>query len=85
MAPESPNPATDELDDLFDYNVTMEDVFRDTNVAMDVPNSEPTAHTTSRDKDLGLGIDEEIKVTKKRQPIPKLDDNRLDVPPVSLR
>ncbi|KAL8761929.1 MAG: hypothetical protein Q9184_001998 [Pyrenodesmia sp. 2 TL-2023] len=77
MAPETSNLPADDLDDLFDYDVNMQDVFRDAKITMDVPIREHTAHTNSRDKDLGLGLDEEIKVTKKRQPVPKLDDNRL--------
>ncbi|KAL8917921.1 MAG: hypothetical protein Q9208_007664 [Pyrenodesmia sp. 3 TL-2023] len=77
MTPEASNPPAGDLDDLFDYDVNMQDVFRDANITMDVVDREQTAHTKSRDKDLGLGLDEEIRVTKKRQPVPKLDDNRL--------
>ncbi|KAL9021747.1 MAG: hypothetical protein Q9185_001111 [Variospora sp. 1 TL-2023] len=79
MAPEFPNPSIDEADDLFDYDIDMQEAFRDANVAMSVSNLEPTGLSKSKDVDLGLGIDEEIKVTKKRRPVPKLDENRLRV------
>lgn len=85
MAPETSNPPADDLDDLFDYDVNMQDVFRDANITMDVPDREQTAQTKSRDKDFGLGLDEEMKVTKKRQPVPKLDENRLAIPHAMLR
>lgn len=76
MSTNGPGPANDDLDDLFDYNVNMDDVFRDANVSMNVEDKAQDAQPKSKDKGLGLGIDEEIKVTKKRQPVPKLDDNR---------
>lgn len=44
------------------------------------PQPEPAisgATATAGNGDTGLGIDEEIVVTKKRTPIPKLDDVRL--------
>lgn len=85
MTPETSNPPAGDLDDLFDYDVNIQDVFRDANITMDVVDREQTAHTKSKDKDLGLGLDEEIRVTKKRQPVPKLDDNRLDIPHVMLQ
>ncbi|KAL9013976.1 MAG: hypothetical protein Q9173_001359 [Seirophora scorigena] len=77
MAPEIPTPPTGEVDDLFDYDVNIQEVFRNANVAMHVSTLEPKGLLKSKNADSGLGIDEEIKVTKKRQPIPRLDDNRL--------
>ncbi|KAI4093655.1 MAG: hypothetical protein LQ348_000109 [Seirophora lacunosa] len=77
MAPGIPTPPTGVVDDLFDYDVDMQEVFRNANVAIDVSTLEPRGLLNSKNADPGLGIDEEIKVTKKRQPIPKLDDNRL--------
>ena len=65
----------DDLDDLFDYDVG--DAFRDVDINMDMPTSEKTvARTEGKENGAGLGIDEEIKVTKKRAPVPKLDENR---------
>lgn len=62
------------LDDLFDYDVGLEDIFpgnNDTNA--DNTTSKPQNGDPSS---LGLGLDEEVKVTKKRQPVAKLDENR---------
>ena len=65
----------DDMDDLFDYDVG--DVFRDVDTNMDMPTSEKTiARTEGKENGAGLGIDEEIKITKKRAPVPKLDENR---------
>ena len=65
----------DDLDDLFDYDVG--DVFRDVDTNMDIPTSEKTiARAEGKENGAGLGIDEEVKVTKKRAPVPKLDENR---------
>ena len=68
-------PINDDLDELFNYDVDN-DLLRETDTNMDVA---PKQSTTSREKDGildGLGLDEEIKVTKKRAPIAKLDENR---------
>ena len=69
----APNvPPIDDLDgSLFDYDVG--DVFRDVDTNMDVP----AVRADRKEDGAGLGIDEEIKVTKKRAPIPKLDENRF--------
>lgn len=70
-------PPTDELDDsLFDYDVG--DVFRDVDTNMDVPATQKSAARADvKENGAGLGIDEEIKVTKKRALVPKLDENRF--------
>ena len=68
----------DDLDDLFDYNVNLDDIFHDVDTNMNVParatNAAPAP--TARANSVGLGIDEEIKVRKARQPIAKLDEDR---------
>ena len=67
----------DDLDDLFDYDVNMNDVLREVDTNMDAPAvQKPTAATGSRDRDVGLGIDEEIKISKPRRPVAKLDESR---------
>lgn len=70
-------PPVDDLDDsLFDYDVG--DVFRDVDTNMDVSVvHKPAARADVKENGAGLGIDEEIKVTKKRAPIPKLDENKF--------
>ncbi|KAL8735713.1 MAG: hypothetical protein Q9181_002716 [Wetmoreana brouardii] len=81
MAPEmstsGPGITGDDLDDLFDYNVNVEEVFRDVDVSMTTNNEKEVAQTKSKDENLGLGIDEEIRVVKKRQPVARLDEKRL--------
>lgn len=70
-------PPVDDLDDsLFNYDVG--DVFRDVDTNMDVPAvQKPAARVDGKDNGAGLGIDQEIKVTKKRALVPKLDENRF--------
>ncbi|KAL8834031.1 MAG: hypothetical protein Q9170_003962 [Blastenia crenularia] len=77
MGPQSSDPPEDGSDDLFDYNVNIQEIFRDVDITMDAPGPKPAAVSKSKNDSIGLGIDEEIKVTKKRQPVPKLDENRL--------
>jgi replication fork protection complex subunit Csm3/Swi3 len=66
-----PGHSSTNVDDLFDYDVGLEDI---------QPNPPPTTNapkpTTGDPTSLGLGLDEEVKVTKKRQPAPKLDEAR---------
>ena len=70
-----PVPIADDLDDLFNYDV---DVFRDVDTNIDVSiHKKPAAAADGKSNATGLGIDEEIKVTKKRAPVPKLDENRF--------
>ncbi len=66
----------DDLDDLFDYDVNM-DLLRDVDTNMDAPAAPklPTK-TSGKESAIGLGIDEEIKVTKQRKPVPQLDEAR---------
>jgi replication fork protection complex subunit Csm3/Swi3 len=87
MATTTANPpaapaAGDELDDLFDYNVTLDDVFRDVDTNMHAPTAPKPTAIPSRTKNNShkidsLGIDEEVKVQRKRAPIAKLDEERL--------
>ena len=69
-------PVDDMDDDLFDYDVG--DAFNDIDTNMDVPAvQQPATRIGGKEDGASLGIDEEIKVTKKRVPIPKLDVNRF--------
>ena len=69
-------PVADSLDDLFDYDVS--DVFRDVDTNMEVPTSQkPVVNADGKENTAGLGIDEQIKVVKKRAPVVKLDENRF--------
>jgi replication fork protection complex subunit Csm3/Swi3 len=73
MAPSRANtPTGDELDDILN-DITEG---RDISGTHDEPTRSKVA-SKSGTAGNGLGIDEEIIITKKRVPIPKLDDNRL--------
>ena len=67
-------PPGDELDRLLD----MDDVFRDVDTNIQIPprNDSPSRAQNTSTTD-ALGIDEQIKVTKKRAPVPKLDEDRF--------
>jgi hypothetical protein len=74
MAPSRANtPTGDELDDILN-NITQG---RDIDGNIDEPTRSAFAGRPSGTTGDGLGIDEEIIITKKRIPIPKLDDKRL--------
>ena len=60
------------LNDLFDYDVGLDEIFQDNNASNGNEANPPSGDPSS----LGLGLDEEVKVTKKRQPIAKLDEGR---------
>ncbi len=64
----------DDLDALFDYDVEMDDVFRDLSPPRAAQNSEASA---KKGTGTGLGIDEEVEVARKpRAPRVKLDEDR---------
>ena len=68
----------DDIDDLFDYDVNMDEVLRDVDPIMDAAAApRPPAKASGKENTTGLGIDEEIKVVKQRKPVPKLDEGRF--------
>ena len=74
-------PATttaDAIDDVFDnYDIDDDDdPFRDLDTTLKAPEPSKKRKSDTAAQD-GLGIDEEIKVIKKRKPVPKLDETRL--------
>lgn len=74
MAPSRANtPTGDELDEILN-DITQG---RDITSTNDEPARSDFTSKGSGTAGDGLGIDEEIIITKKRIPIPKLDDNRL--------
>lgn len=73
----APEPVAEEMDDIFDYTVDQ-DVFRDVDVNMDAPSERQAAHLKPKDGRDVLGLDEEVKVTRKRQPVARLDEERSD-------
>ncbi|KAL9588910.1 MAG: hypothetical protein Q9203_002281 [Teloschistes exilis] len=70
-------PTNDDLDDLFDYSVNIDEVFRDFENSNKADSEDWSAQQKTKGDSLGLGIDEEIKVAPKRQPVAKLDKKRL--------
>lgn len=61
-----------DLNDLFDYDVGLDDIFQGNSIT---PKAN-TSKTPAPDDPSGLGLEEEVKVTKKRQPVAKLDEGR---------
>ena len=71
--------ARDDLDDLFDYGhdpAEDEDLFKPTSTNFSAPASKTQSAKKTDDV---LGIQDEIQVTKKRIPIPKLDESRYSL------
>lgn len=70
-----PLPTDDELDDILNGIVEGRDASDNDDIAQS--GTDHKASGTLGTGGDGLGIDEEIVVTKKRIPIPKLDEQRL--------
>ena len=64
----------DDLGDLFDYSADLPDAFQDTSEGP-ITNGNRTSGAADA-SGLGLGLDEEVKVPRKRKPVAKLDENR---------
>lgn len=64
-------PPGDDNGDLFDYDLPLDDILQDVPTKTADNSQKPSATDGS-----GLGLDEEVKVTKTRQPAVKLDENR---------
>ncbi|KAF7585266.1 chromosome segregation in meiosis- protein [Aspergillus hancockii] len=66
------NTSPQTVNDLFDYDVGLDEILQE---APNTSNIRPSVvpYTSG----LGLGLDEEVKVSKKRQPVAKLDETRL--------
>jgi replication fork protection complex subunit Csm3/Swi3 len=77
MAPLSPSArnmsSDDELDAILNGIVQGRDIPDSSNTPVQANLNSNTKPTSAG----GLGIDEEIVITKKRAPVPKLDDHRL--------
>lgn len=70
--------APDELDDLFNYDAGMDEVMNGSNT----PDRTEPAKTYQDDT---LNLDEEVKVTRKRAPVAKLDEERFARPATHTR
>lgn len=62
------------VDDLFDYDAGLDEILQDVSTASNT--NVPKQSSGPDGPDLGLGLDEEVKVSKKRQPVAKLDESR---------
>lgn len=71
--PRQSSPA-DQINDLFDYDVGLDDILQD--VATTSNTNAPKQYPAPDGSGLRLGLDEEVKVSKRRQPVAKLDENR---------
>jgi replication fork protection complex subunit Csm3/Swi3 len=67
--------STDHVDDLFDYDVGLDGILQEVNTNSGGVNV-PKQAAPPGNSGIVLGLDEEVKVAKKRQPVAKLDENR---------
>lgn len=71
MAAVAPTDGRDELDRILDYDDAVEDFLKDVPISNDTQGDSGTAAPrVNRDED------EEVQVKRKRNPVPKLDENR---------
>lgn len=63
-----------QFDDLFDYDVDLDGILQDASARSNT--NPPQAAPGPDAPGLGLGLDDEVKVTKTRKPVAKLDENR---------
>ncbi|EGE85281.1 replication fork protection complex subunit Csm3/Swi3 [Blastomyces dermatitidis ATCC 18188] len=68
------------VDDLFDYDVGLDEILEQTDLNQHNDSSNPASRRNDEPADsngASLGLDEEIKVAPKRRPVAKLDEARL--------
>lgn len=67
-----------DIDDLFDYDAGLDDVLENLPSAQNKETSQTENHNNDSDATKVLGLDADIKPTKQRVPIAKLDEARYD-------
>ncbi|KAM5446281.1 chromosome segregation in meiosis-related protein [Microsporum audouinii] len=67
--------ANDNVDDLFDYDAGLDDILRE--VEQNAQRAEDSTTNHANPSNSTLGIDDELKVSKKRAPISQLDESRI--------
>lgn len=67
-----------DIDDLFDYDAGLDDVIKNLPSAQNKETSQ-TENNNNDDATKVLGLDADIKPTKQRAPIAKLDEARYDL------
>lgn len=60
--------------DLFDYDVGLDEILGEISERDPAPNGTPYNQSASAPA-AGLGLDEEVVVTRRRQPVAKLDES----------
>lgn len=68
-----------DIDDLFDYDAGLDEVLKNLPSAQDKETSETENNNNDADATKVLGLDADIKPTKQRAPIAKLDEARYVV------
>jgi hypothetical protein len=68
-------PARDDLDALFEVDQSMDELFNSTSAGNNTREPDRDNNGSIRRSE-AQAIDEEIKITKKRQPVAKLNDTR---------
>ncbi|KAL1963302.1 hypothetical protein VTN77DRAFT_8525 [Rasamsonia byssochlamydoides] len=69
--------SADDIDDLFDYDVGLDEVLNSISTESNRAGGDAIKESTTAGSGPSLGLDEEVKVSRKRQPIAKLDESRL--------
>ncbi|KAI5199176.1 hypothetical protein AUEXF2481DRAFT_42575 [Aureobasidium subglaciale EXF-2481] len=67
----------DGLDDIFNYDAGIDATFNPPDQDWSAQDNANNSNTNQRQEDVPVDIDEEVKVTKKRKPVAKLDEDRL--------
>ena len=71
-----PTVERDDLDDIFNYDAGIDATFNQPDQDWNAQNNQDDSNANQRPQDQKGDIDEEIKVTKKRKPVAKLDEER---------
>ncbi|KAL8913314.1 MAG: hypothetical protein Q9172_007314 [Xanthocarpia lactea] len=69
--------SAEETGDMYNYTVNMQKVFSDVDVNMDAPIERQAAQLEPKDSGDALGVDKAVEVRSKRQPVARLDEDRL--------
>ncbi|KAH0285987.1 Swi3-domain-containing protein [Aureobasidium namibiae CBS 147.97] len=72
-----PTVERDDLDDIFNYDAGIDATFNQPAQNWSAQDDANNNDTNRRQHDVPENIDEEVKVTKKRKPVAKLDEERL--------
>lgn len=65
-----------DVNDLFDYDAGLDDILKNLPAAPKTDTQKENNNNASEDATAVLGLDADLKVTKRRAPIAKLDETR---------